>query len=178
MSLSQNNGHQCSYRWSGRKWASLMSRESGGRLSPGQDLNPTLPAYSIGVSHLAMICRNIISDPFISFSPLFQQFRHKNPNLQVCVLVSNTVHPLINYNATLAFRFPAGTAGLTAKYDQYFLLHKSNTIYFRCYTVHVVELLNYYTNYCTYIKFIILFIYLLQLGCHPVAVVIIHVNKT
>jgi len=27
-------------------------------------------------------------------------------------------------------------------------------IYFRCYTVHVVELLNYYTNYCTYIKFI------------------------
>ena len=26
--------------------------------------------------------------------------------------------------------------------------------YFHCYTVHVVELLNYYTNYCTYIKFI------------------------
>jgi len=26
-------------------------------------------------------------------------------------------------------------------------------IYFRCYTVHVVVLLNYYTNYCTYIKF-------------------------
>ena len=26
--------------------------------------------------------------------------------------------------------------------------------YFRCYTVHVVELLNYDTNYCTYIKFI------------------------
>jgi len=25
--------------------------------------------------------------------------------------------------------------------------------YFRCYTVHVVELLNYYTNYRTYIKF-------------------------
>jgi len=25
---------------------------------------------------------------------------------------------------------------------------------FHCYTVHVVELLNYYTNYCTYIKFI------------------------
>ena len=24
---------------------------------------------------------------------------------------------------------------------------------FRCYTVHVVELLNYYTNHCTYIKF-------------------------
>jgi len=33
----------------------------------------------------------------------------------------------------------------------------SNTlqlIHFYCYTVHVVELLNYYTNYCTYIKFI------------------------
>jgi len=29
-----------------------------------------------------------------------------------------------------------------------------NTFYFRCYTVHVVKLLNYYTNYCTYIKFI------------------------
>jgi len=29
-----------------------------------------------------------------------------------------------------------------------------NNKYFRCYTVHVVELLNYYTNYCTYIKFI------------------------
>ena len=28
------------------------------------------------------------------------------------------------------------------------------TFYFRCYTVHAVELLNYYTNYCTYIKFI------------------------
>jgi len=27
-------------------------------------------------------------------------------------------------------------------------------IFFYCYTVHVVELLNYYTNYCTYIKFI------------------------
>jgi len=26
-------------------------------------------------------------------------------------------------------------------------------IYFYCYTVHVVESLNYYTNYCTYIKF-------------------------
>jgi len=26
--------------------------------------------------------------------------------------------------------------------------------YFHCYTVHVVELLNYYTNHCTYIKFI------------------------
>jgi len=26
--------------------------------------------------------------------------------------------------------------------------------YFRCYTVHIVELLNYYTNYCIYIKFI------------------------
>ena len=25
---------------------------------------------------------------------------------------------------------------------------------FHCYTVHVVELLNYYTNHCTYIKFI------------------------
>jgi len=25
--------------------------------------------------------------------------------------------------------------------------------YFHCYTVHVVELLNYYTNHCTYIKF-------------------------
>jgi hypothetical protein len=24
--------------------------------------------------------------------------------------------------------------------------------YFHCFTVHVVELLNYYTNYCTYIK--------------------------
>jgi len=26
-------------------------------------------------------------------------------------------------------------------------------IYFRCYNVHVVALLNYYTNYCTYIRF-------------------------
>jgi len=26
--------------------------------------------------------------------------------------------------------------------------------YFCCYTVHVVEILNYYTNHCTYIKFI------------------------
>jgi len=25
--------------------------------------------------------------------------------------------------------------------------------YFYCYTVHVIELLNYYTNYCTFIKF-------------------------
>jgi len=33
------------------------------------------------------------------------------------------------------------------------MLNFSNT-YFRCYIVHVVELLNYYTNYCTYIKFI------------------------
>jgi len=27
-------------------------------------------------------------------------------------------------------------------------------VYFYCYTVHVVELLNYYTNHCTYINFI------------------------
>jgi len=33
-------------------------------------------------------------------------------------------------------------------------MQKCALIYFRCYTVHVVELLNYYTNYCTYIKFI------------------------
>jgi len=26
-------------------------------------------------------------------------------------------------------------------------------LYIYCYTVHVVELLNYYTNHCTYIKF-------------------------
>jgi len=26
--------------------------------------------------------------------------------------------------------------------------------YFHCYTVHVVELFSYYTNYCTYIKLI------------------------
>jgi len=32
---------------------------------------------------------------------------------------------------------------------------KSTTLffYFYCYTMHVVELLNYYTNHCTYIKF-------------------------
>ena len=29
--------------------------------------------------------------------------------------------------------------------------YKVKQIYFRCYAVHVVELLNYYTNYCTYI---------------------------
>ena len=31
---------------------------------------------------------------------------------------------------------------------------KPDTWNFRFYTVHVVELLNYYTNHCTYIKFI------------------------
>jgi len=35
-----------------------------------------------------------------------------------------------------------------------FLLPNVSKKYFRCYTVHVVEILNYYTNYCTYIKFI------------------------
>ena len=29
----------------------------------------------------------------------------------------------------------------------------SLVIFFYCYAVHVVELLNYYTNHCTYIKF-------------------------
>jgi len=33
------------------------------------------------------------------------------------------------------------------------LIH-SIIFYFYCYTVHVVELLNYNTNHCTYIKFI------------------------
>ena len=33
-------------------------------------------------------------------------------------------------------------------------LEYTKKTYFRCYTVHVVELLNYYTNCCTYIKFI------------------------
>ena len=31
---------------------------------------------------------------------------------------------------------------------------EENIFYFHCYTVHVVEVLNYYTNHCTYIKFI------------------------
>jgi len=31
---------------------------------------------------------------------------------------------------------------------------KKERDYFYCYTVHVVESLNYYTNHCTYIKFI------------------------
>ena len=31
--------------------------------------------------------------------------------------------------------------------------HKYVRWYFYCYTVHVVDLLNYYTNHCTYIKF-------------------------
>ena len=31
---------------------------------------------------------------------------------------------------------------------------KSDKYFFRCYTVHVVELLNYYNNHCTYLKFI------------------------
>ena len=34
------------------------------------------------------------------------------------------------------------------------ILQKLKETYFCCYTVHVVELLNYYTNYCTHIKFI------------------------
>jgi len=38
------------------------------------------------------------------------------------------------------------------------LYNLSIRIYFRCYAVHVVELLNYYTNYCTYIKFIKIYI--------------------
>jgi len=29
----------------------------------------------------------------------------------------------------------------------------NSVLNFRCYTVRVVELLNYYTNHCTYIKF-------------------------
>jgi len=33
----------------------------------------------------------------------------------------------------------------------------SRQFYSHCYTVHVVELLNYYTNHCTYIKFIKLY---------------------
>jgi len=33
--------------------------------------------------------------------------------------------------------------------DGFFLI-----FYFRCYAVHVVELLNYCSNYCTYIKYI------------------------
>jgi len=33
------------------------------------------------------------------------------------------------------------------------VIHETNHLYFYCYTVHVVELLNYYTNHCTYIKF-------------------------
>jgi hypothetical protein len=45
-----------------------------------------------------------------------------------CVLVSNTTYPLMNYSATPALRFPAGTSGLTAKHDNVFLLHKSNTV--------------------------------------------------
>ena len=30
---------------------------------------------------------------------------------------------------------------------------KNKVSYFHCYTVHVVELLNYCTNHCTYVKF-------------------------
>ena len=37
---------------------------------------------------------------------------------------------------------------------KYAVQFKYNFRYFYCYTVHVVELLNYYTNHCTYKKFI------------------------
>jgi len=43
------------------------------------------------------------------------------------------------------------TKGMTRNYNKKILFPN---FYFRCYTVHFVELLNYYTNYCTYIKFI------------------------
>ena len=52
------------------------------------------------------------------------------PKIGVCVLVRITVRPLIDYNATLPFRLPVGTAGLTAKHGEIFVLHKSNTICF------------------------------------------------
>jgi len=45
---------------------------------------------------------------------------------------------------------------IQCKYD-YKINNKNNynnKIFFYCYTVHVVELLNYYTNHCTYIKFV------------------------
>jgi len=38
-------------------------------------------------------------------------------------------------------------------YYYYYYLQMNRFDYFHCYTVHVVELLNYYTNYCTFIKF-------------------------
>jgi len=37
---------------------------------------------------------------------------------------------------------------VTVYREQYY---NNNQYYFYCYTVHVVELLNYYTNHCTYI---------------------------
>jgi len=50
--------------------------------------------------------------------------------------------------------------GFSSEADIHFLsssrnspLYHASDFYFRCYSVHV-ELLNYYTNYCTYIKFI------------------------
>ena len=36
----------------------------------------------------------------------------------------------------------------------YVFLKIRDVIYFYCHTVHVVELVNDYTNHCTYIKFI------------------------
>jgi len=39
------------------------------------------------------------------------------------------------------------------KVCKYVHIFQQCCLYFHCYTVHVVELLNHYTNHCTYIKF-------------------------
>jgi len=43
-------------------------------------------------------------------------------------------------------------------------------MYFHCHTVHIVELLNYYTNHCIYIKFIKFYI------CAVFGVIIEYIN--
>ena len=62
------------------------------------------------------------------------------------MMIGNRAVDWDNSEATL-FKIPAILPHIHSK-----LIIPFN--YFHCYTMHVVELLNYYTNHCTYIKFI------------------------
>jgi len=72
-----------------------------------------------------------------------------------CVYVAKVLHFYWNMAATRGVRkrkLRHQQEQMISSTTVWGLQHPAN--YFRCYTVHIVELLNYYTNYCTYIKFI------------------------
>jgi len=94
-------------------------------------------------------CIKLILKYLVTF---YKQSKLDSSNTQ-CVTPTVHAKTLLYTNGRPQYPYTPENLTLIAckKITKYF---KISFMHFYCYTVHVVELLNYYTNHCTYIKFI------------------------